>query len=420
MAQATGKLPDRWRRHVAFVSFSFVNTATVTVLPQHHFWRDPSGDAWTTACLLVSAVSALAGIWVSARAPWRQHAGWLTGGMGVVFAATLGLAALDLVMPHGLYLVLMALLSMVSSALMQRYDERSVALAGQEGRVANDLGISLMRFMGMLCAPAFSSVAQPGSALFLGLSAGLAVLVAVSGSALGACKALTDRAETLATAAAAATAQPAPQPAASPARDPLRGPERGLWLAGLLTYANFCVLASAAPFLLRDLQGLSQAIERAWWLIALVYASAMLGNVQVQRGGWMPRLAWLWGAPVVVLAVAAGAGASSAAWPVVQGLACGALGVSFSVFLMGLRNHATRQATWHGRPGWLARYNQLPRWATLLAFSVMAAMAALGQGLDWPMARGVTLYLGLTSLAVLLSAPWWMRCEALGTSLDSK
>ena len=417
MAQATGTLPDRWRRHAAFVSFSFVNTATVTVLPQHHFWRDPSGDAWTTACLLVSAVSALAGIWFSGRAPWRQHAGWLTGGMGGVFAITLGLAALDLAMPHGLYLVLMALLSVVSSALMQRFDERSVALAGQEGRVANDLGISLMRFTGMLCAPAFSSLAQPGSAMFLGVSAALAVLVVVSGSALGACKPQVAPVQTM---AAAATDEPQPLPASSPVDDRLRGPERVLWLAGLLTYANFCVLASAAPFLLRDLQGLSHSIGRAWWLIALVYASAMLGNVQVQRGGWMPRLAWLLGAPAVVLGVAAGAGASSAAWPVVQGLACGALGVSFSVFLMGLRNHATRQATWHARPAWLGRYNQLPRWATLLAFSVMAAMAALGQGLGWPMARGVTIYLGLTSLGVLLSAPWWMRCEAFGTSLDSK
>ena len=124
----------------------------------------------------------------------------------------------------------------------------------------------------------------------------------------------------------------------------------------------------------------------------------------------------------MVLAVAAGAGGLVGRVPVGRDLACGALGVSFSVFLMGCAITPPVMASLAWAAG-LAGLVQPARRAgpLLLAFSGHGG-GALEPGLwtgPWPV--DVTFYLGLTSLAVLLSnAPWWMRWRSLVTSLDSK
>ena len=194
--------------------------------------------------------------------------------------------------------------------------------------------------------------------------------------------------------------------------------EWALWAAGVLVYANYCVLASAAPFLLRDLLAQPGAMARAWLLISAVYAAAMLSNALVQWRHWAPRLAWLPVAPVTLMLASASLlmpAAATAGGLVLQLGASVALGAAFGLFMMGYRDHLTRQAVQHQRPALLARYNQMPRWATLLAFGVMAALAGLASvpGDAPRLAGSVAGYLMLSSL-VVLGAMGAMRLMRVG------
>lgn len=434
----------RWVRNLAFLSFSFANTACITVFPQHRFWRHPQEAMWTTAVLLGGAIAALLGLAWAARqrgAPMRPGPMWAGC---AVYAVLLMLAGSDALQRPLAYAGLVWALSFSSGALMQRFDERSVLQAGLDGRVANDLSISLLRFLGMLLAPGAFSVLPPGSAAAQGLLLLMVVLVGLSGWCLltparatgpvcgaGAAAALgpasagaTDtatRAATSAVTSAALSEVPRGATAQCAARiEPARAPGTGdvaewtLWWAGVLVYANYCVLASAAPFLLRDLLAQGGAMERAWLLIAVVYAAAMLSNACVQWRRWAPRLAWLPVAPVTLMLVGASllmpSAASAGGWGLQLG-ASAALGVAFGLFMMGYRDHLTRQALQLQRPALLARYNQMPRWATLLAFGVLAGLAALtsAAGDASRLAQDVALYLLLSSMGVTLAGICWGR-----------
>ncbi len=382
----------RWWRNLAFLPFSFANTAAVTVFPQHHFWRDPQGEGWTAAVLLGEAVAALLGVWWAARrtASGPRRAALAAGCL--LFAGLLLAAGADGLARPVPFAGLMWALAFVSSALMQRFDAWSVQQAGADGRVANDLGVSLLRFMGMLLAPCAFSLVAPGSAAAVALSAALAAAVGASGWRL------------LVDAPGAPGGAPSEGPSSPVVDEPHAAApwtELALWLAGVLVYADYCVLASAAPYLLRDLVAQPGAMARAWLLVAGVYASAMACNVLVQWRRWRPRLAWTWGAPAVLALAGACLRSPAAARAPMQALASAALGAAFALFLMGYRDHLTRQAVHHGRPALLARYNQMPRWATLLAFAAMALVALLAGARPAGVADGVVAYLRGSALLVL-------------------
>lgn len=389
----------RWVRNLAFLSFSFANTACITVFPQHRFWRHPQEALWTSAVLLGGAVAALLGLaWAARQRGAALRPPGLWAGC-TVYAALLLLAGSDAVGSPLAYAALVWALSFSSGALMQRFDECSVQQAGLAGRVANDLSISLLRFLGMLLAPGAFSLMPPGSAAAQALLLALVVLVALSGWRL------------LASVGPATHAEPSAAAEPSPASAALARAEWGLWGAGVLVYANYCVLASAAPFLLRDLLAQPGAMERAWLLISAVYGAAMLSNALVQWRRWAPRLAWLPLAPVTLLLVGASLlmpAAASAGGLALQLGASVALGAAFGLFMMGYRDHLTRQALQRQRPALLARYNQLPRWATLLAFGVMAGLAGLASmlGGGQRLADGVAAYLLLSSLVVMGAMAW--------------
>lgn len=383
MSIAAGR---RWGRNLAFLSFSFANTAGVTVFAQHQFWGRPQGAFWTALALLAGAVAALLGVAWAARRSGSVAAGC------VLFGVLLMLAGAGLRWPPLAYAGVLAGLAFLSGALMQRFDQASVQLAGSGERLANDLSVSLLRFLGMWLAPAAFSVMAPGTGWAMGLLAALVLLVGVS-----AWRFRVDGGQ---------LAPVAPQ-AAPDSR--LASREWLLWAAGLMVYANYCVLASAAPFLLRDLLAQPSAMSHAWALIAGVYAAAMGANALVQWRRWAPRLAWLWVAPAVLTLVALGLYVPLAASVAVQAGGSAALGAAFGLFLMGYRDDLTRQAVQQQRPALLARYNQLPRWATLLAFAVLAGLATAAESLGWRLADGVALYLLASSAGVLLLAPWWAR-----------
>ena len=385
---------QRWVRNLAFLSFSFANTACITVFPQHRFWGHPQEGMWTSAVLLGGALAALLGLaWAARQRGAALRPPGLWAGCAV-YAALLLLVGADAVGSPLAYALLVWALSFSSGALMQRFDECSVQQAGLAGRVANDLSISLLRFLGMLLAPGAFSLMPPGSAAAQALLLAMVALVALSGWRL------------LASSDPAAPAEPRAAADPSPASASLARTEWGLWGAGVLVYANYCVLASAAPFLLRDLLAQPGAMERAWLLISAVYGAAMLANALVQWRRWAPRLAWLPLAPVTLMGVGASLlmpVAASAGGLALQLGASLALGGAFGLFMMGYRDHLTRQALQHQRPALLARYNQMPRWATLLAFGVMAGLAGLASMLGGAqrLADGVAAYLLLSSLLVM-------------------
>ncbi len=421
----------RWARNAAFLSFSFANTACITVFPQHRFWGHPQEAMWTSLVLLGGALAALLGLaWAT-----RQRSAALrplSVGLGcAVYAALLLTAGSDALRSPWVYALVVWALSFASGALMQRFDERSVQQAGLDGRVANDLSISLLRFLGMLLAPGAFSLMPPGGAAAQVLLLAMVVLVAFSGWQLlvaqervvqgavqgeepGVDAAIRSAGAPSSAPAAAAVSASAPGSAAGSTPAAPAKAEWMLWAAGVLVYANYCVLASAAPFLLRDLLAQAGAMERAWLLISLVYAAAMLSNALVQWRRWAPRLAWLQGAPATLALVGACLllpTAASAGGLLLQALASLALGAAFGLFMMGYRDHLTRQALQLQRPALLARYNQLPRWATLLAFGVLAALAGLASaqaGLS--LAQGVAAYLLGSSLGVMgMGARWGRR-----------
>ena len=434
----------RWGRNLAFLSFSFANTACITVFPQHRFWRHPQEAMWTTAVLLGGAIAALLGLaWATRQrgAPMRPARMWAGC---AVYAVLLMLAGSDACQSPLACAGVVWALSFSSGALMQRFDECSVLQAGVDGRVANDLSISLLRFLGMLLAPGAFSVLPPGGAAAQTLLLAMVALVGVSGGCLltpvrsSSPAQVADATAALAAGATVSTdtgvTTPGTTPATTPATpstgpheanaqrtasiEPSRTPatrdmaEWALWWAGVLVYANYCVLASAAPFLLRDLLAQDGAMERAWLLIAVVYAAAMLSNACVQWRRWAPRLAWLPVAPVTLMLVAASlllpAAASAGGWGLQLG-GSAALGAAFGLFMMGYRDHLTRQALQLQRPALVARYNQMPRWATLLAFGVLAGLAALtsAMGTASRLAEGVALYLLLSSMGVMVAGAWW-------------
>lgn len=413
---------QRWVRNLAFLSFSFANTACITVFPQHRFWRHPQEALWTSAVLLGGAVAALLGLaWAARQRGAALRPPGLWAGCAV-YAALLLLAGSDVVGSPLAYALLVWALSFSSGALMQRFDERSVHQAGLAGRVANDLSISLLRFLGMLLAPGAFSLMPPGSAAAQVLLLAMVVLVAFSGWRLlvaeegvvqGVDAAIVSAGAPSSAPAAAAASASAPGSAADPTTAALAKAEWMLWAAGVLVYANYCVLASAAPFLLRDLLAQAGAMERAWLLISLVYAAAMLSNALVQWRRWAPRLAWLQGAPATLALVGACLllpTAASAGGMLLQALASLALGAAFGLFMMGYRDHLTRQALQLQRPALLARYNQLPRWATLLAFGVLAALAGLASvQARLSLAQGVAVYLLGSSLGVMGMGARWRR-----------
>ncbi|MCE4554308.1 hypothetical protein [Pelomonas cellulosilytica] len=382
---------------------------------QHHFWRHPQEALWTSVVLLGGAVAALLGLSWSEFGPGANTRAALWLGWPV-FATSLLLAGTDAVSGAPGFAVLMWVLCFSTSLLMQEFDARSVEQAGFDERVSNDLCISLLRFVGMLLAPCAFSVVTPGGWGAALLMLALASIVALSGWRLLATEspAVQQAAQSPAHTQLRLRSQAAKlcgeQRARPPSGASMSWAERRLWAAGVVVYANYCVLASAAPFLLRDLLVQPQAMERAWVLVSLVYAAAMLCNGLVQWRRWQPRIGWLRVAPATLAVAAAclcspGAAAVGSWWT--QGVASVALGAAFGLFMMGYRNHVTRLALDEGRPEMVSRYNRMPRWATLLAFAVLAALAAGSSRTAPSLSTSVAGYLLASSLLLTLFATRW-------------
>lgn len=378
---------ETWRslllRNLCFYSYSFTNTACIAVFPQHFFWQQRGTPSLPlSATLLGGALWAWLGVltadrWGMGRLPrrWAQRltalymvglvscaAGWIDSMPGFI-ANQWGL-------------------SFLSAYLMQAMDWHSVRASGSAGRVDNDLMVSSLRFLGMLAAPlAFGFVVPEGTTAVM-------LVIVTACMAWPATLQLGERHTKVAPVSL-------PQPRTSTAQ------EWGLHAVALLIYSHYCVLASAAPYLVAQLVGQTHAVDWGWTLIAVVYASAFVASVLLQWRRRAPRLVKMLLAPITVLAISLAMGMDAARSAPVQIAGCMALGAAFACFLAAYRSALTLRALHDGRDDLIARFNQLPRQATLGAFVALTVIAWLTASDQF--AAGLRSYLAWSSAAILVA-----------------
>lgn len=351
-------------RNIGFLFFSFVNTACITVFPQH-FFAAPQYETralWLSATLLAGALCSAAGVHLAGKhGLGRKPMLWGLSSCTVLVLLALVVAADAIVHPL-LFLLSQCVLCLGTGYLSQCLDERSMSVSGVKGRIHNDSTITACRFLGMLGAPLLFSFALPGSAF------------AVAFVAAGAlCGLLGTWRLTL----APPISVPSDKHGVPTTRASVR--ERALEGVAIVIYASYCVLASSAVLLLGDLQGFADALTRGPRLIAVVYASAFLGTVLVGTLGGRAQLGWMLPAPILLLLAAFYLMQDSGrAWSM-QVAVCTALGFGFALLLLCYRNHVSGIALALGRPGLIEKFNRLPILAALLAFLVMVVGAGFAR-----------------------------------------
>lgn len=372
-------------RNIGFFFFSFVNTACITVFPQH-FFAAPQYESralWLSVTLLAGALCSAAGVHAAGRRGFgRRPVLW---GM----ASCTALALLALVVVGGVivapvqFVLSQCALCLGTGYLSQALDERSVAVAGVQGRAGNDAMITASRFLGMLGAPLLFGFALPGTAP--------AVALVSLGGVCGLFGTWQLTRHTL-----------APRPsvrAVTTTSAAVR--ERALAGIAIVIYASYCVLAASAVLLLGDIQGFTDAVTRGPRLIAIVYASAFLGTVLIGLSGRKAQLAWMLPAPLMLLLAALCIEQDlGKAWSMQIGV-CTALGLAFALFLLGYRDHVSRGALAQNRPGRIEIFNRMPIVAALVAFFAMLIGAGLADVLQHQFAYLVVGFLALASLVAI-------------------
>lgn len=380
-----------WRRNAGQLFFSFVTSGLVTVAAQDFFARaaPASKERWLAATLLLGTLAAMLGVRLGQR--WRLDHGGLRIGLVLAIAAiTAVLSAIPWPLVYvALHLVLRGLINLG----VQTFDARAAAMVDAGERRMNDHANTALRFLGMLAGPLiFGAVAgapEVGAAAFLAV--GLAGVVAAPALAGG--RAAPVNSAAIVSAPGAATA------------------ELRLLLAGALAfYAGNFLLAASVAYLAADVYAIPDPIAHAGRLMTVVYGSTVIVSLVIAGRGLRVAPAWTLAGGVALLVTCAGLGTEAARSTSLQIGAGVLLGGAFALFLLAVREAASRAAL-AGDHRALAAFNNLGNTSALVAFTLMLALVELGRALG--VAFVTAIRGGLGGLAIIGLA-------AVGAALASR
>lgn len=346
------------QRNAGFLYLSFIMSGLTSIVPQRFFAAAAPlhKTEWLSVTLLVGTLGSVGGVLAAHRWRFGQRARWV--GLTLVAVLTVllvgGLHARDLMA----FCVAQIMTRVLANYVLQELDRRSVALAPQAARAANDQVGTGLRFLGMVLAPVWFGVVAVGWETNLLML----MLAAVCATSVWQC-----------------TRRPLPVSPIAGARAHLNAADLPMALAAICCVGGYYLLAANMLYLLTDVHGMQDAAGYAGGLITTVFASAVVSTMALgvaNRGGLAP--AFMLSGPAVMGPAALLLNWPQAVLPSVAFPAAAVLGVGFALFLLALRNHVSQQVA-HGREGWVSLYNNVFNFSALVAFLLMTALVAVSR-----------------------------------------
>lgn len=335
--------------------------AAVTVFAQAFFTAHAGDDkeVWLSVCLIGGAVTAILGIHVSrwlwlAGAPQR-----LLGFAGLAALAVTPVVLLTRQSPAG-YAITHAVLLFVAELVLDWFDRTSVEVSGAQARQLNDRVTLAVRFLGWVLGPLWAGVLGATSPAGIGLVGGCLAISVVAGWRL------------------------TPVEPEETDRDRLRGPlrlgEREVLGVSLLLYCITYIMAGSLMFLLADHIGYAEPSSGTGIILAVVFTvSALTAALPVMS--WGRALDEIYAVGRVfagALLIGAVCAVFYVRWTDTLPsliLVAAVIGVGQTFIIAETREVVSRSVATSGDPRLLNSFNNLPNYASLLGFVVMAGLA---------------------------------------------
>jgi hypothetical protein len=371
-----------------FLFLSFAASALMNVLPQIFYARYASEHRvlWLSLSLFLSAIFSLLGNRAAQSTPLFRTAAafYATGG------ATMSLClvcAFQTGVPVPLYFLFQLVLAFVMACFLQLLDRHLSEAAGERHRHRNDLLTNLFRFIGMLLGPFWFWLFAPGTmpAVLGTLVFAFSMIVSLFGVKAGAVAQL--------------------QPEMAGKRSALF---ELLFLAfSVMVYATYCLLSASLAYLLTELSG-QDAIRQATLFIVVIFASAVGFTAICLAFNILLNRRMMLVAPVLI----AFAGhllplmLNSAVW--VQLTACLVFGIGYGSFMLVLRDvlseFAIRQSSTH----FIAWFNNVPNYGSVLGFGLMAAISIVCNLGGYSFAEVVAFWVSTFAFVQILLAAYFL------------
>ncbi len=379
-----------------FLFLSFTASALMNVLPQM-FYARTAGEhrvLWLSLSLFLSAICSLLGNRAAqSRLPLFRTQAMFRGTGGATIALAL-VCAFQTGISAPLYFASQLLLAFVMACFLQLLDRQLSEAAGARLRQRNDLLTNLFRFTGILLGPFWFWLYAPGT-----LPAMLGMLLLATSLLLSM--------SAVSTGGGGAQAS-GPEPATDGARSSLLQ----LLFVGfaVMVYATYCLLSASLAYLLSELSG-QDAIRQATLLIVIIFAAAtaftalcLAFNVVLHRG--MMVLA-----PALVAIAGHVLPGMLASAPWVQWLSCMLFGIGYGSFMLVLRDvlsdFAVRQQSTH----FIAWFNNVPNFGSILGFGLMALISVVCRLAGWSFAAVVAAWVSVFALVQIALALYFLAAS---------
>jgi hypothetical protein len=343
---------------------SWLMSANANVVPQLFFQRHEADRKvlYLAACLVAGTLAAIAGVLAS-----RRFAVSRAGALAILGATAAAEGGLFLVSGPLAFGALAAAAQLGSNFLTNHLDHAAAHAAGVERRRFQDGASNALRLLGMLVAPLFFALYFDRLAIVGGALAVTTALAFASTSSL-----------------LRAGDHAVADSASRPEGRPLEARDRLVFAFVVALYVALYLFAGNLIYLLRDVVRLPGAEEKGGLAILVNFAAALVANALTTLArraepGRVRRVAIL--APVPLLAITTALLASGVPLTfahVVVG--CAGVGGSYGVFLAEVREYASWGARAEGKDALLSLYNNMGNMSSLLAYSALAAIAALRPG----------------------------------------